>query len=156
MSANDWVWLWIGAAVLFGFGEVVTPVLFFCLSFAAGAAVAAIAAAVGLGIGLQWLVFLVASAASLLMLVPIGRRLAHSGPIDEAAEGASRWVGRVAVVLEDIPPDPHATGRVQVERAEWRAETDSDATIPTGAHVEVLAVRGTRLVVAPLTPTQPN
>lgn len=156
MSASDWMWLWIGAAVLFGFGELLTPVLFFCLSFAAGAAVTALTAALGLGIGGQWLTFVLASAASLLVLVPIGRRLARSGPVDDEAEGATRWVGRVAVVLEDIPPDPHASGRVQVERTQWRAETDADAAIPAGAHVEVLAVRGTHLVVAPLTPTQPN
>jgi membrane protein implicated in regulation of membrane protease activity len=40
-------------------------------------------------------------------------------------------------------------GRVRVERDEWRAETDSDDPIPLGTEVEVLAVRGTRLVVTP-------
>ena len=36
------------------------------------------------------------------------------------------------------------------ERAEWRAQTDAGTAIPTGAEVEVISVRGTRLVVAPM------
>src|SRR6266511_1477839 len=122
MSATDWVWVWLGAAVFFGFGELVTPFLFF-------------------------------SALALLVFVPIGHRLARGGPVDEAAEGATRWVGRIAVVLEDIPDGPHSTGLVRLERTQWRAETDAGTAIPAGAQVEVLAVRGTRLVVAPPTPT---
>jgi hypothetical protein len=35
-----------------------------------------------------------------------------------------------------------------VERDTWRAETDADTAIAKGTEVEVLAVRGTRLVVA--------
>jgi membrane protein implicated in regulation of membrane protease activity len=152
----DWVWVWIGAAVLFGFGELVTPFLFFSLSFAVGAGVAALVAAFSVGAGVQVGIFVLASALALLVLVPIGHRLAHAPPLDDDAEGATRWVGRVAVVLEDIPPGPHSTGRVRVERSQWRAETDADAAIPAGAQVEVLSVRGTRLVVAPMTPAPPS
>ncbi len=153
MSATDWVWVWLGAAVFFGFGELVTPFLFFSLSFAVGAGAGALAAAVDVGVGAQWAVFLLVSALSLLVFVPIGHRLARGGPVDEAAEGATRWVGRIAVVLEDIPDGPHSTGLVRLERTQWRAETDAGTAIPAGAQVEVLAVRGTRLVVAPPTPT---
>ena len=151
MDASDWLWVWIGAAVVFAVIEMVTPFMFFSISFAVGAGVAAILAALDVGVGVQWGLFVGASAGALAVLVPIGRRVAHAES-DDAPEGASRWVGRMAVVLQDIPAGPHATGLVRLERAQWRAETDSPEAIAAGEEVEVIAVRGTRLVVAPLKP----
>jgi membrane protein implicated in regulation of membrane protease activity len=157
MDAGDWVWVWLAVAVVFAFLELVTPVLFFMISFAAGAAVAALAAVLDLGVGVQWVLFLGCSALALALLVPVGRRLAHASPEgDEVPEGSIRWIGRTAVVLEEIPAGPHATGLVRLERGKWRAETDSDAGIPVDAEVEVVAVRGTRLVVAPPDPRTAN
>ena len=151
MSDSDWLWIWIGAAVGLAFLELVTPFLFFMISFAAGAALAAVAALLDASVALQWGVFVLGSAAALLVLVPIGRRLAASES-DEAHEGATRQVGRVAVVLEDIPAGTHDTGLVRLERQQWSAETDDDVAIAKGTEVEVIAVRGTRLVVAPVRP----
>ena len=53
------------------------------------------------------------------------------------------------------PPGTHDTGLVRLERQQWRAETDSDALIPAGSQVEVISIRGTRLVVAPVRPAAP-
>jgi membrane protein implicated in regulation of membrane protease activity len=148
MDAGDWVWIWLAAMLVFALGELAVAGTFFLVSFAGGAALAALVALLGGSVGLQWLVFVVGSGVGLLFLAPLGRRLANTDG-DEAQEGANRWIGRVAVVLEDIPAGAHATGRVRVERDEWRAETDAGVAIPAGEHVEVLSVRGTRLVVAP-------
>ena len=153
MEASDWLWVWIGAAVVFGFLELITPFLFFMISFAAGALLAAVAAALDASVALQWGVFLVGSAAALLVLVPVGRRLA-TAESDEAHEGAARQIGRVAVVLEEIPGGSRDTGLVRLERQQWRAETDADAPISPGAQVDVISVRGTRLVVAPVAPAR--
>jgi membrane protein implicated in regulation of membrane protease activity len=147
VDASDWQWVWVGVALTFVVVELVTPVLFFAISFAAGAALAALAALLDTSNGVQWGVFVVGSIAALFLLVPIGRRIANA-KTDAAPEGASRWVGRVAVVLEEIPGGANATGLVRLERAQWRAETEGAAAIPVGAEVEVLSVRGTRLVVA--------
>ena len=151
MSDGDWLWVWVGAAVVLAFLELVTPFLFFMVSFAAGAALAAVAAALDAPVALQWVVFIVGSLAALLVLVPIGRRLATAEG-DDAHEGATRQVGRLAVVLEDIPAGPHGNGVVRLERQQWPAETDADAVITKGSEVEVIAVRGTRLVVVPSRP----
>jgi len=40
-SPETWRWIWLVAVVLFALAEVFTPVLFFMLSFALGAAAAA-------------------------------------------------------------------------------------------------------------------
>jgi len=149
VEASEWLWVWIGAAVVFAVVEMVTPFMFFAISFAVGAGLAAILAALDAGLGIQWGLFVGGSAGALAVLVPIGRRIARSEG-DDAPEGASRWVGRTAVVLQDIPSGAHATGLVRLERAQWRAETDAAAAIPAGEEVEVISVRGTRLVVAPL------
>lgn len=148
MDPETWRWIWLGAAVALAIGELAVPGTFFLVSFAVGAGAAALVAFLDGGLVLQWVCFVAVSAAALALLVPLGRRLArHDG--DEAQEGSTRWIGRIAVVLEEIPGEAHATGRVRVERDEWRAETDSDDPIPLGTEVEVLAVRGTRLVVTP-------
>jgi len=147
-TVSDWVWVWIGAAVVLAFLELITPFLFFMLSFAVGAGLAAIAAALDASVALQFVVFIVGSSVSLLVLVPIGRRLAVADS-DDVHEGAVRQIGRTAVVLEEIPPARRDTGLVRLERQQWRAETDADAAIAQGAEVDVIAVRGTRLVVAP-------
>jgi hypothetical protein len=149
VDPETWRWIWLGGAVVLAIGELVAPGTFFLVSFAIGAAAAAIVAFLDGGAVAQWVVFVGGSAVALALLVPLGRRLArHEG--DEAHEGSTRWVGRVGIVLEEIPAGPHATGRVRVERDEWRAETDDDVVIATGTEVEVLGVRGTRLVVAPV------
>lgn len=153
MEASDWLWVWIGAAVVFGFLELITPFLFFMISFAAGALLAAVAAALDASVALQWGVFLVGSAAALLVLVPVGRRLA-TAESDEAHEGATRQIGRVAIVLEEIPGGSRDTGLVRLERQQWRAETDADGPISPGVQVDVISVRGTRLVVAPVAPAR--
>lgn len=147
---SDWLWVWLGAVAFFAFLEVILPMLFVAASFSAGAALAAGVAALDGSVVVQWIVFLVVSFGVLLVLEPLGRRIANDrDPDAEVPEGATRWIGRVAVVLEAIPSGPHDTGLVRLERAPWRAEANVPYTIDPGTEVEVLAVRGTRLVVEP-------
>jgi len=146
---GDWLWFWIVAALVLAIAELVTPFLFFMISFATGAAAAAVIAGISGGVALQWLSFVIVSFAALGVLVPVGHRIARAEG-EDIQEGSTRWVGRTGVVVEDIPSGSHGSGLVRVERAQWRAETDAGAAIPAGEEVEVIAVRGVRLVVAPV------
>jgi membrane protein implicated in regulation of membrane protease activity len=148
MDGSDWLWPWVGAALGFAVVEMVIPYMFFAISFTIGALAAALTALLDVRVGFQWGLFVLATAVSLAVLVPIGRRITHAEG-DDTPEGAARRVGRIATVLEEIPAGTNATGVVQLERARWRAETPDDVPIPAGTEVEVLSVRGTRLVVAP-------
>ncbi len=154
-SADTWRWIWLVVVLFFVLAELATPFMFFMLSFAIGGALAAIAAFAGGSVALQWVLFLGGSVVALAVLIPIGLRIsrAHS---DGRQEGATRWIGRTAVVLETIPAGPHATGLVRLERAQWRAETPGNAAIAEGEIVHVVGVEGTRLVVEPgaLAPTE--
>jgi membrane protein implicated in regulation of membrane protease activity len=60
--------------------------------------------------------------------------------------GIDRVIGKRAVVLEEINPLV-ASGRVRIEREEWRADTIDGAIIPKDALVEVVRVSGTRVIV---------
>lgn len=148
MDAESWLWVWLAAAVLMALAELLTPFLFFMISFAVGAVLAALAAYLDAGLALQWVLFIAGSGAALLVLVPLGRRIERAEP-DTEPEGAHRWVGRTGVVLEPIPGEPHGTGLVRLERAEWRAEAPGAAVIEAGQTVRVVEVKGTRLIVVP-------
>ena len=127
MDAGDWLWVWIGAAVIFAVAELVTPFLFFMVSFAAGAALAAVVAALDGSVGLQWAVFIARQHRRARGARPDRAADRRAPSADDDQQGATRWVGRTAVVLQDIPGGGHDSGLVRLERAEWRAETDADA-----------------------------
>jgi membrane protein implicated in regulation of membrane protease activity len=147
-SADTWQWVWLVAVVVFVVLEIITPFLFFMISFAIGAALSALAAFFDASVVVQWLTFIAGSGAALAVLAPIGRRLARAHG-DDDHEGALRWAGRLATVVEPIPGGANATGLVRLERTKWRAECHRDGEIPAGTTVRVLSVKGTRLVVVP-------
>jgi membrane protein implicated in regulation of membrane protease activity len=135
-------WVWVAMALFFFVAEIFT--LGFVLAcFGVGAAVAALLAFAGLGAAWQLLAFVVVSALAVLL----SRRFADrvSEPNAERV-GVDRVLGKRAVVIEAIEADS-ASGRVRVEREEWRAEAVDDEEIAAGSRVEVVAVEGTRLRV---------
>ena len=143
MDDTLWIWLWLGSAVVFSFGEVVTAG-FFMLPFAAGAAVAFVLALFSVPVGIQWVAFIVISVASLWAV----RSFVKHEDEHQPTVGANRYVGQRALVLEDV--DRHSTtGRVRMETEDWRATTTGEL-LPAGTEVEVTGVTGSRLIVEPL------
>lgn len=134
-----WRWIWVGAAGVLGFAEILTAG-FFMLPFAVGAAIAAVLAWIGVGVGIQWAAFLVVSVASLLYL----RRFVPNSD-DQPPIGANRMVNQRGLVIEGIDRI-QATGKVRVDREEWRATTEGEP-ISEGSEVVVRGVTGTRLIV---------
>ncbi len=139
-----WRWIWVGAAVVLGIGELLTAG-FFLLPFAVGAAAAAILAFIGVGFALQLVTFVVISVVFLGVLQRFARQEQSDGP--EPA-GAGRFQGKTAIVIEPINRRA-GTGSVRMETEQWRATTDGDDEIPVGDEVLITEVRGTRLVVEP-------
>jgi len=153
-SPDAWRWIWLITAAAFSVAEVVTPQAFFFLPFAIGALLGAVLALAGVALGLEWVAFVVGTAAAYAVLWPIGRRLARGGP--QHAIGANRWVGREALVMADIPAELGGTGLVRLDREQWRAESGARIAIPAGSTVLVTGVDGTRLVVLPLDVAPPT
>jgi membrane protein implicated in regulation of membrane protease activity len=138
----DYWWIWMILAALFVVGEIFSAG-FFLLWFGVGAVVAGLMAYLGLGMIGQLAAFVVVSLGLFFVSRPFAERFTKKQP---PGIGADRFVGKEGVVLESVNND-EATGRVRVDREEWRAITDGEGTIAQGAHVVVAAVSGNHLVV---------
>ncbi|MGE3619696.1 MAG: NfeD family protein [Acidimicrobiia bacterium] len=144
-SPEDWRWIWLVFTIVFAIGEMATPGSFFLAPFALGALVAAVLAFAGVAVGIEWLAFVLVSAATLVALRPLARRLDRDDSSDGV--GARRLIGREGLVLEAIPEGAHELGLVRIDREEWRAESTDGTPVTAGTRVRVADVQGTRVVV---------
>ena len=140
MDNETWRWVWVGATLILGFGEMVTAG-FFMLPFAVGALVAAILAWFDVSPIVQLLSFIAVSIVGLFVFQKVVRR----SDADQPQMGANRMVGQRGRVTEAVDRSA-GSGRVRVETEDWRATTDGD-DIGVGTSVRVIEIRGTRLVV---------
>jgi membrane protein implicated in regulation of membrane protease activity len=139
---DEWVW-WIIAAGVLAVGEIAT-MGFFLGPIAIAATLAAIVALVGGGVAAQWIVFIAASLASLLVLRPIARR--HLRTPAALRTGTAALVGSPAVVLERVDRDG---GQVKLGGEIWSARAyDQDDSFEPGARVEVMKIDGATALVA--------
>ena len=137
-----WRWIWVGAFVVLGIGEMVTAVCSCCRSPLVRARPRSWPGPVsrsGCSCGI-----LVVSVGALWGM----RKFAWRSTEPTHTVGAKRYVDAVGLVTEDIDR-VSGSGRVRVETENWRATTDSDGVIESGTEVLVVNVRGARLVVEP-------
>lgn len=134
--------LWVIAAVLLAGAEIVLPG-FILLPFAIGAGGAAIAAFAGAAVGWQVAIFVATSLVAFLALRPLAKRLNDID--DPQGVGANRLLGERGVVLDRLGPDD--PGLVRIDREQWRAESRDGHVLEVGARVQVVEVRGTRVIV---------
>lgn len=144
MDPEVWRWVWLVAGVALLAGEMATAGLFLA-PFAVGAFAAAVLAFLGIAFAWQVIVCFAVSAAAFAALRPLARRLDATSKTEGI--GSRRLVNEAAIVLTTIPDDD--IGLIRVGREEWRAESVDHRTIPAGAKVRILDVRGTRALVAP-------
>jgi len=137
-------WIWFIAAAVFAISEVFTAG-FFLFWFGIGAAIAGVLAVLGLSAPWQWAAFVLVSS----VLVVFSRRFAErfSKPQPDGV-GANRLVRCQGVVLEAVD-NRRNTGRVRLEKEEWRAESETGEPIPPDTVVIVSRVEGTRVIVRP-------
>ena len=133
---DDWVWWMIAAGVL-AVGEIAT-LGFFLGPIAIAASLAAIVALIGAGLAAQWIVFIAASLATLLVLRPIARR--HLKTPARLRTGTAALVGGPATVLARVDRDG---GQVKIGGEVWSARSyDDDEVIEAGRKVQVVEIRG--------------
>ena len=140
-----YLWLWVILAGAFLAGEIFTAA-FFLFWFGVAAGMTALVSLLGVAPMWQLLTFVVLSLGLLMLSRPFADRVSGEQP---AGVGANRFVGESCTVLEDIDAQAN-TGRVRLGQDEWRAESRNKEPIAAGRQVEVVAVHGTRLVVAPV------
>lgn len=144
MPQQFW-WVWMCVAVIFVVAEIFTAG-FFIFWFGIGAAIAGLLALAGLSALWQWLTFVAVTAVLVAVTQRFANRFSKAQP---PGIGADRYAGQIGIVLEEINNDAN-TGRVRIEKEEWRADSRTGTTIPAGTRVRVVNVTGTRLLVEPV------
>jgi membrane protein implicated in regulation of membrane protease activity len=151
-SPETWRWVWLVASLVLIGGELAVPGTFILLPFGISAAVAAVLSFFDVNTGITWIVFLGLGIALFAVFWKMARRVTQ-GQAAPVGVGADRQVGAVGEVIIAIPPSPTGSGEVRLGGEMWRAESDSGESIAAGAVVEVVGVRGTRLLVTMRTPS---
>ena len=137
-----WV-LWMIAAGALAVGEIFS-LSFFLGPIAVAAVLAALAALAGAGTAVQLVVFIAASAASLLVLRPVARR--HLRQPAQIRTGTAALVGERAVVIDRVDGDG---GTVKLKGEVWTARAyDEDEVIEPGTRVHVMEIRGATALVS--------
>jgi membrane protein implicated in regulation of membrane protease activity len=148
IDLNLWPWVWLGVAIFFALIELtVLAGSFVLLPFAISALAAALLGFYDVAIEIQWLVFIGGGA---LLWVGLYRYMKTFVGKDELQPGvgADRLVGLSAIVTSTIDPDDtERRGRVNTHGEVWGAISKSGRPIPQGAHVRIVEVNGTRVVV---------
>lgn len=140
------VWIWTGAIVLFAILEAATTALV-SVWFVVGAAAALLSILFGFAAELQFAVFVLVSAAFLLLLRPFIRRITKKKP---EATNADRVIGQFAQVTECIDND-NKTGTVYVCGKTWTARSMDGQKIEFGKTVKIASISGVTLYVVPVT-----
>jgi membrane protein implicated in regulation of membrane protease activity len=112
--------------------------------------VAAILAFYDVPIEVQWSVFVFGGGILFAILYRWAQGFMRDTPRAPGV-GADRLVGLTGIVTAEISPDDtDRRGRVTVEGEVWGALAHGDGGIELGRRVRVVAMRGTRVVVAPV------
>jgi membrane protein implicated in regulation of membrane protease activity len=133
--------MWLLAAVLLLLVELLTPGLFFFISFAFGSLFGALAAVLGYSF---WWQSGIALGISLIQFFAMRRRLKQFTDSVHAPTNVHALQGKKGVVLAEI--SPLQSGSVKVGGEQWAAS--SSMLCAEGAVVKVLRIEGNRLVVS--------
>lgn len=154
IDLDIWPWIWLGTAIVFALVElVVVGGSFIILPWAVSAFITAILAFYDVRIEIQWAVFVFGGAILFAFLYQWAQKFMRKHTMPPGV-GADRLVGLTAIVTTPInPDDTDRRGRVKVAGEVWGV-ADPDRQIPAGSKVRVVAMKGTRVVVAPLSSNQ--
>ena len=136
------VYLWLGAMVLFGIIEALTAgivSIWFCF----GSLAALLAAALHASPLIQVIVFLLASALSLIITRPLIKKKILLRP---TATNADALIGERGIVIEDIN-NLSNVGGVKILGKVWSAKSADGSIIEKDSVVTVLKIEGVKLIV---------
>ena len=137
------IWIWLGAAVVFGILEAMTAGLI-SVWFVAGAVAAMAADMLEADVMVQAGVFIVVSALALALTRPLVRRWTQTRTV---ATNADRVLGQMAKVTETVDND-NSMGAVYVDGKTWSARSSDGSVIPAGTRVQVERMEGVKLFVS--------
>lgn len=145
VSPETWRWIWLVIAGVLIAGEMFVAGSFILIPFGISASVAMVMAFFGAPLILDWVVF-VGLGAVLFSVFWKKSRKSMAAMESPPGAGHDRLIGALGQALEDIPDGPSSSGLVKTGGEEWRAISDS-GPILSGSVIEIIEVRGTRVVV---------
>ena len=139
----QYTWLlWFGLAVIFAIIELIA-VGFFMIWFGVGALAAMLISLVIDSLAIQFLVFIAVSVLLLFMTRKLASKVTEG---TTTATNIDAVIGKIGIVTETIPALENP-GIVKLSGEMWSAVSADHKPIEEGARVEVLQVKGVRLVV---------
>ncbi len=155
IDLDVWPWIWLATAIVFALVELIlVGGSFIILPWALSAFVAAILAFYDVPIEIQWAVFVFGGAAFFAFLYRWAQKFMREHPMDPGV-GADRLVGLTGIVTAPIlPDDTDRKGRVTVAGEVWGV-VDADQPFAVGDHIQVVAMKGTRVVITPIETAEP-
>jgi membrane protein implicated in regulation of membrane protease activity len=144
-TPDTWRWIWLMIAGVLITGEMFVAGTFILIPFGLSASVAMVMAFFGAPLLLDWIVF-VGLGGLLFSVFWKKSRVSMAAMKSPPGAGHDRLIGVLGRTLEAIPADPAESGLIKVGGEEWRAISDV-GPISSGSTVEIMEIRGTRVVV---------
>lgn len=137
--------IWFGLMVGFLIVEAACPFHLVSVWFAAGSLVAMLVSLLNAPIWLQVLLFLLVSAALLILMWPFIRKFLNPKLERTNIDAVIGSQGRVTVAIDNVA----AEGQVKLGAMYWTARSTSGEIIPEGTLVKVDRIEGVKAFVSP-------
>lgn len=134
--------VWLAIIVVMAIIEIITLGLT-TIWFAGGALVAFIASLFGVSLPIQIVLFVIVSLVLLAFTRPFAVKFVNK---NRTRTNAESLIGKSAIVLEDIN-NLKAEGAVSVNGQEWTARAVDDTVITKDTVVEIVEIKGVKLMV---------
>ena len=138
-------YIWLILAGVFLIGEVMTAgFLIFWLSI--GSLIAMIVSFFTDSIIIQTSVFVISSVILIFATKPLVKKFAK---VETVLTNAKSIIGKKGIVTVDID-SIKSTGQVKIDGEIWSAIGEDETDIPKGAEIEVLEIKGVKVIVRPI------
>lgn len=136
-------WIWIALFIIFVVVELASVGLL-TIWFAAGSLVALALAFFDVNFTIQLVIFFIVSIALLIFTRPILKKYVYRNK-DAMKTNVDAIIGKTALVTKKITE--HDFGELKVDGQVWSAISENNEDIEVGSNVEILAIKGVKLVV---------
>lgn len=133
--------VWLIIAGLFFVAEIIT-VGFLVFWFGVGALIAMIVSFFTSNIIIQTAVFILSSSILLFATKPFVKKFVDVKP---TKTNAFSIIGKKALVIKEI--NSHSVGQIKINGEVWSAESENDEIIPKDSEIEILQIKGVKVIV---------
>ncbi len=139
-------WIWIALFIIFVVVELASVGLL-TIWFAAGSLVALALAFIDVSFTIQLVAFFVVSIALLFLTRPILKKYIYKNK-EAMKTNVNSVIGKKAIITKKITE--HDFGELKVDGQVWSAISENNEEIEIGSNVEIVAVKGVKLIVKEL------